>query len=201
MKRLYFCAIYLLAASVLAKDGKSTHSSPAEDLLNQSVTKNISNTAYAPITEFPTGQYLGLGHYVTATNQRGTYSSFADVGPDSFQANYVREYGVGNFSLSFDFNENGFFTVIITEHQVLGDIEHEGYGYCQSVQCHIRADLGNRLFEETVTFATWENKIYRLGSLSNPPYAIPANVIMAWEETMVRVGEHDDLVDEGGIKK
>ncbi len=198
MKRVLFCAIFLLAGSLLAKDAGVNRYSPVESFLVNSSKKIPGPKDYTPITDFPTGQYLGLGHYITASDQSGTYSSLATVNWNTWKVDYVREYGVGAFSLSFDFSDNGFFTVALTEHTALGDISHEGHGYCQSVQCHISANLGDRLFEETVTFATWEKKIFRVGSLSSPDVAGAPGLIMAWEEMMVRVGGEDDEDDGAG---
>lgn len=176
MKTILFATISLLASSIGAR--------------------TVSTSPGSPIVEFPAGRYLGLGHYVTADNQRGTYSSYADIDEDSWQVNYLREYGADAYQVEFAFNENGSFDVVLHEY-VNDEVQlHMGNGYCQSVQCHINVDLGNRLYEETVTFLPAEKKIYRLGSISSRADPISdedeADLIMSWEEAMIRVDREDE---------
>lgn len=178
MKTILFAAISLLASSIGAR--------------------TISTGPGSPIIEFPAGRYLGLGHYVTADNQRGTYSSYADIDEDSWQVNYLREYGADAYQVEFTFNDNGSFDVLLFEYTG-DDVQiHMGNGYCQSVQCHINVDMGNRFYEETVTFLTAERKIYRLGSISRPGEILrddsfpEAELIMSWEEAMIRVDREDE---------
>ncbi|GEM_PF-2331910 len=165
---------------------------------------SISSFAtYEPITEFPEGNYLGMGHYYTDNDQEGYYASYAEVYYDGWELYYGREYGLAAFSLSFDFANNGFFKVNMVEHLNHKAQDHngqgqdkyyEGEGYCGSVQCHVSVDMGSdRKLEETVSFATWENKLYRLGSLRKT-FANGHSVITKWEEKM-------DLMTANGNNK
>lgn len=154
-------------------------------------------SSMAPILEFPEGRYLGLGHYITADNQRGTYSSFADVKTSSWQVNYLREYGNEAYGVDFAFSDNGQFTVTLLAY-INNELDaiYFGDGYCQSVQCHISVDMQDRIFEETVTFLTDEKKIYRLGSISRiDDYGYPT-FAMSWEESLMSVDLDDSFLIE-----
>lgn len=173
--------------------------------LNSSKIEN-EDGAHAPLLGFHEGEYLGLGEYVTSDNAAGTYASHAEIYEDEWHVNYLRDYGFSSYSLYFEFEDNGFFTVALFEHNNHkttadkkahdDDQVYYGIGYCQSVQCHIEVDMGERKFEETITFATWEDKIYRLGSLSKAGEDGVFNKVLTWQEVMNRIDDGSDIVPQ-----
>jgi len=151
-----------------------------------------------PITEFPEGTYLGEGKFVRTTGEEGHYSSYASFYSDEWYFALVFEDRLSVYELYFTFQFEGFFAVEAVEHTPDGDeYTHYGYGHCGSVQCHYVFDLENRTIEETVTFATWHNKIFRLGSMRYLDENGDLQTI-SWEERMMLMQDpgHDDDDDD-----
>ncbi len=150
-----------------------------------------------PISEFPSGQYLGEGHLVYTNGAEASYATYATINSDELNFSIVRGGELFAYNLYFEFGENGFFTVTATENRYGEETTHYGQGYCQSVQCHFSFDLDNGRVEETLTFATWENKIYTIGSM----YYYDENgdqQAISWEEGFFLLDFDGDSDDDGG---
>lgn len=143
-----------------------------------------------PITELPPGTYLGEGKMISMQGDEYTYASQATINSDELNLAIVRGGELFSYNLYFNFNDHGFFTVEATEYDEDGnELTHYGNGYCASVQCHFSFDLDNRKIEETLTFATWEDKIYTIGSMRYVD-EYGNDQALSWEERFL-------LLDEG----
>ncbi len=68
----------------------------------------------------------------------------------------------------------GHFEIFVNNHRV-------GEGYCMSVQCHYKVQMGSTTVEETWTF--YEGRLYKLGSKQIEGKKI------AWEESLETIRE------------
>lgn len=148
-----------------------------------------------PITTFPYGTYLGEGLYYNSDGEQGTYSSFVQMIGNDWNLAYVRDGVLTSYSATFDFVNGSLFDVAVTHFTEEGQqIDFAGYGYCASVQCHLVLDLDDYVFEETITFATWENKLYRLGSIRRK---VDEEIkTLLWEEALVKIDRDSPLTDQ-----
>lgn len=137
-----------------------------------------------PIVGFPEGHYLGLGYFGTNAGDKGEYSTYADIHPDWWKvSHYMEDGGLFSFNAYFSFDENGFFDVALEDEY--GDY-HYGSGYCRSVQCHYAIDLGDRIIEETLSFVTWQNTLYVVGSM-RPHGEQDDHFAVSWEATLAQL--------------
>ncbi len=105
------------------------------------------------LREFPAGSYIGEGWYLTSAGQEGRYSSFAEVVGTQWTAAYVSDGRLSTYSAAFDFSNDSFFNVDVTQVDSSGNqSEHLGNGYCIKDTCHLSAFLDHGLLEETVKF-------------------------------------------------
>lgn len=150
-----------------------------------------------PITEFPAGTYLGLGRLSFTNGSHGVateYASYAIFKEDELSLYIGRDGDLFSYNLTFHFTDSGFFTVQAHENQLDDDGElliYEGWGYCQTIQCHFDVDLGDRQIEETITFSIWENEIRTLGSMRYSDENGDAQA-MSWEERFGKLPDHGD---------
>ncbi|MCA9507432.1 MAG: hypothetical protein KC505_03300 [Myxococcales bacterium] len=141
----------------------------------------------SPIASFPSGHYLGLGHYVTADNQHGNYSSYLKVGEENWQISYLREYGNESYEIEFMFDDNASFIASLVQYSSDGGIYfYMGAGYCHSNQCHLSIDMDDRFFEETLSFYPEQKKIFRIGSISRKQDS-GNQLSMSWQENLISV--------------
>jgi hypothetical protein len=145
------------------------------------------------INEFPAGTYLGEGRLSSTWGQDTSYSTMAIVDSEDLQFTIVREGELFSYALSFAFYDGGFFDVEATDSRA-PDVNYYGRGYCKSVQCHFDIALDDRLVEETITFATWESKIYTVGSMwMAQPDENGDSQGMSWEERFLLVPSNNAM--------
>lgn len=150
-----------------------------------------------PMEEFPEGTYLGEGRHGNTNGDDGTYSSYALIYSNEWDLFYVRDGQRYRYNIYFDFANEGFFSAQATEYSNDGQQKtHVGNGDCGSVSCHFTFNIGDRVLEETITFATNEDRIYRRGSMSviDPDGSVRAT---HWEETMLRIDDGSSSDEEG----
>ncbi|HXW53245.1 MAG TPA: hypothetical protein VEL47_03970 [Myxococcota bacterium] len=153
------------------------------------------------LREFPAGSYIGEGWYLTSAGQEGRYSSFAEVVGTEWTAAYVTDGRLTTYTAAFDFSNDSFFNVDVTQVDSAGtQSEHLGNGYCIRDTCHLSAFLGHGLLEETVKFVS-DSRIERIGSLIYMDQNGDMQTII-WEEKMVEFGGNlddsdDDDYDDG----
>lgn len=140
-----------------------------------------------PITSFNNGTFLGEGHYQNSAGEGGSYSSYIQILDNEWSIAYLRDGVLNSYSATFDFTNGGIFEVAVTQYTDEGETSYSGYGYCASVQCHVVVDLGDYVFEETITLATWEEKIYRLGSIRRTSGEDIDTLY--WEERLLRIDQ------------
>jgi hypothetical protein len=147
-----------------------------------------------PMSSFPSGQYLGLGNYITTDGTEGTYASYADITSDSWNITQYRNGKSYSYNFYFSFNNYGFFDVKLVDNSDPNNpVEYIGRGYCWSAQCFVEVPLDNNLiFEETVTFPPQENNIYWLGSIRPSDVSVDDPSI-SWEESMGLINSPCDI--------
>jgi len=159
MKRLVFFAIAILSTYVLAKE--------------------------EALREFPTGSYLGEGWYRTSFGAEGDYSSFAEFDGDQWTAAYLRDGKLTTYTAVFDFTDDSFFNVDVTQVDSSGtETNHQGNGYCIGNTCHLSTFLSRGMLEETFEFESTGGRIKRIGSLMYIDENFDIQTII-WEEKMV----------------
>lgn len=146
---------------------------------------------------FPVGSYLGEGIYVTSAGHKGSFSSFAQVYGDEWTAAYLRGGKLTNYHARFDFADDSFYNVNVTQIDSAGtQTSHLGYGYCMGNTCHLSAFLNHGLLEETVRFLPNEGRIERIGSLLYNDENGDFQTII-WDEKMLRfVTNFNDTSDD-----
>jgi hypothetical protein len=136
-----------------------------------------------PITSFPEGRYLGAGYYGTNTGDAGDFSTYAEIYSDGWEvACYIDNGNLISSSAFFNFDDFGFFDVEIDTEQGT----YYGNGYCRAVQCHYAVDLGDKILEETISFITWENRLYVVGSV-RPHGDQENNFAQSWEASLAQL--------------
>lgn len=141
------------------------------------------------MTEFPEGEFLGLGSYSTSEGDEGDFASYADIGSDYWVISHYMNNKIHTYTSFFYFDDNGFFDVEVTKVKEDGEEEtFYGRGYCRSVQCHYAIDLGDSIIEETATFLQAKNRIYWLGSFRPHGYDDDKPSI-SWETSMMGMNE------------
>ncbi len=147
-----------------------------------------------PLNSLPTGSYLGEGRIVTTAGGAASYASYAEFDGSQMSLFVARDGTLFGYDLTFEFSNNGFFTVEATEN-VNGTLtNHYGDGYCQSIQCHFHFETDTRVVEETLTFAHTENKIYAIGSMRYFDENGDEQM-MSWEEQLVSLTAMTDVSD------
>jgi hypothetical protein len=150
-----------------------------------------------PMDEFPEGTYLGEGRHGNTNGDDGTYASYAVISSNQWELFYARDGQRFQYNIDFDFTDEGFFSALAIEYTNDGQEKiHVGNGDCGSMSCHFTFNVGDRVLEETITFAAEQNRIFRRGSMSvtDPNGAVRAT---HWEETMIKIP--DDFNDEDGL--
>ena len=154
-------------------------------------TLALAAFSHQPITELPAGNYLGEGNLVSTLGSEYTYASYASISSDRLNFTIVRDGDLFSYDIHFAFDDNGFFTVRATEDTGEDIVIHDGYGYCQSVQCHFDIETDTRKIEETLTFKSWEGKLYTIGSMRYVDENGDEQAL-AWEEQYFLISDNDD---------
>jgi hypothetical protein len=142
---------------------------------------------HTPMTSLPEGQYLGSGGYTTSFGDKGHFATYADIGSDYWNISHYMDGEIRSYSAFFNFDENGFFDVEMLHQNENGEEDSwYGRGYCQSVQCHYSLLVGDKIVEETVSFVTWEDRVYWVGSVT--PHGDDSNGFsVSWESSTARI--------------
>lgn len=147
----------------------------------------LANHHEGPITSFPEGQYLGSGNFTTNQGQEGVFATYAEIGYNWWDVAHYVDGQIRQYGAFTNFDEYGFFDIEMTYLDENGEeATSTGRGYCRSVQCHYSLLVGDKVVEETISFLTWENRIYWLGSVT-PHGATEDNFSVSWELALARI--------------
>lgn len=123
-------------------------------------------SAIEPITSFNPGFYLGSGSYRTSTGVNGSTASYISFGSESWNIIQMRNNTVHFYGNVLDIDENGFFTIHLTDTSNPGQpISAEGQGNCATNKCQFGVVIGNGELQKVLEFDGSHNLLHSYGSI------------------------------------